>query len=225
VTHPGVRVEVRPDAAAAASAAAAEMALRARDAVADHGSFTLALSGGRTPWLMLAELADHDMPWAQTTIYQVDERIGAADDPLRNLIGLRRALPAGCQARVVPMPVEADDLLAACEDYAAALPASLDLVQLGLGSDGHTASLIPGDPVLGVTDRDVAMTGIYQDRRRMTLTYPRLARAGAILWLVTGSEKRAALAQLLARDPGIPASGVTTADQVLFCDAQAAGRT
>lgn len=225
MTHPGVRVEVLPDAAAAASAAAAEMALRARDAVADHGSFTLALSGGRSPWLMLADLADHDMPWAQTTIFQVDERIGPADDPQRNLTGLRRALPAGCPARIVPMPVEADDLLAACEDYAAALPASLDLVQLGLGSDGHTASLIPGDPVLGVTDRDVALTGIYQDRRRMTLTYPRLARAGAILWLVTGSEKRAALAQLLARDPGIPASGVTVTDQVLYCDAEAAGRT
>ena len=224
MTHPGVRVEVLPDAAAAASAAAAEMALRARDAVADHGSFTLALSGGRSPWLMLAELADHDMPWAQTSIYQVDERIGPADDPLRNLTGLRRALPPGCPARVVPMPVEADDLLAACEDYAAALPATLDLVQLGLGSDGHTASLIPGDPVLGVTDRDVALTGVYQDRRRMTVTYPRLARAGAILWLVTGSEKQVAVAQLLARDPGIPASGVTVTDQVLFCDSEAAGR-
>lgn len=223
MTLPTVRVEELADAATAASAAAAVMARRARDAVADHGSFTLALSGGRSPWLMLADLADHEMPWAQTTIYQVDERIGPAEDPLRNLTGLLRVLPAGCPARVVPMPVEADDLVAACGDYATALPATLDLVQLGLGSDGHTASLIPGDPVLDVTDRDVALTGVYQERRRMTLTYPRLARAGSILWLVTGSEKQAALAQLLARDPGIPASRVTTADQVLFCDAEAAG--
>ena len=103
------------------------------------------------------------------------------------------------------------------------LPATLDLIQLGLGADGHTASLIPADPVLGVRDRDVALTGVYQERRRMTLTYPGLARAGAILWLVTGSEKRTALSQLLARDPGIPAGRVTTADQVLFCDAGAAG--
>jgi 6-phosphogluconolactonase/glucosamine-6-phosphate isomerase/deaminase len=174
---------------------------------------------------MLADLADHDMPWAQTSIYQVDERIGPADDPLRNLTGLHRALPVGCPARVVPMPVEADDLLAAGEDYAAALPATLDLVQLGLGSDGHTASLIPGDPVLDVTDRDVAVTEVYQDRRRMTLSFPRLARAGAILWPVTGSEKCAALAQLLARDPGIPASGVTVTAQVVFCGAPAAGST
>ncbi len=206
-----------------ASAAAAEIAHRARAAVADHGSFTLALSGGRTPWRMLAHLSDRDMPWAQTSIYQVDERIAPAGDPQRNLTALRQVLPAGCPARLVPMPVEADDLLAACQDYSRALPATLDLIQLGLGSDGHTASLVPGDPVLGVTDRDVALTGIYQDRRRMTLTYPRLARSEAILWLVTGAEKQAALASLLGHDPSIPATHVRSADQILFCDASASG--
>ena len=167
---------------------------------------------------MLAHLADLAMPWADTTIFQVDERIGAADDPQRNLIGLQRALPVGCPAVVVPMPVEADDLDAACAEYAAALPATLDLIHLGLGSDGHTASLIPGDPVLDVAEVDVALTGIYQGRRRMTLTYPRIARTRALLWLVTGAEKRTALAQLLAHDPTIPAGRVTNPDQAVFCD-------
>jgi 6-phosphogluconolactonase len=223
MTHPGLRVEVLPDAVAAASAAAVEVARRARSAVAHHGSFTLAVSGGRSPWAMLAGLADHDMPWAATTFYQVDERIGPAEDPQRNLIGLRQALPPGCPARIVPMPVEGTDLEAACWDYAAALPATLDLVHLGLGADGHTASLIPGDPVLEVADADVALTGPYPDRRRMTLTYPRLHRTQAILWLVTGADKQVALGQLLAHDPSIPAGRLAHPDQILFCDVEAAG--
>jgi 6-phosphogluconolactonase len=208
---------------AAAAEAAAEIARRARAAVADRGTFTLAISGGRSPWTMLAHLADLEMPWAGTTIFQVDERIGAADDPQRNLSGLRRALPAGCPAAVLPMPVEAEDLDAACAAYAAAMPATLDLIHLGLGSDGHTASLIPGDRVLDVTDTDVALTAMYQGRRRMTLTYPRIARARGLLWLVTGAEKGAALTQLLAHDPTIPAGRVTNPDQVVFCDIAARG--
>ena len=221
MNQPNPRVSVSTTAELAASEAAAEIARRARAAVAERGAFTLAISGGRSPWTMLAHLADLDMPWADTTIFQVDERIGAADDPLRNLTGLLHALPAGCPAVVVPMPVEADDLDAACAAYSAALPATLDLIHLGLGSDGHTASLIPGDPVLDVTEVDVALTGTYQGRRRMTLTYPRIAKARALLWLVTGAEKRDALAQLLAHDRTIPAGRITNPDQVVFCDAAA----
>ena len=221
--QPGARVHVHATAEAAADAAAQEIARRARAAVTDHGSFTLAVSGGRSPGRMLAALAAQDMPWEQSTLFQVDERIGPADDPLRNLTGLRQALPAGCPVRVVPMPVEDDDLEAACGQYAVALPRALDLIHLGLGADGHTASLIPGDPVLGVADADVALTGVYQDRRRMTLTYPTIGRASAILWLVTGADKRRALALLSDRDPSIPAGLVDNADQVLFCDAAAAG--
>jgi 6-phosphogluconolactonase len=204
-------------------AAAEELARRARAAVADHGSFTLAVSGGRSPGRMLTALATQDVPWGATTLFQVDERIGPADDPQRNLTGLRRALPPGCPARVVPMPVEDDDLDAACAHYADTLPRTLDLIHLGLGADGHTASLLPGDPALKVTDVAVALTGAYQGRRRMTLTYPVINRAETILWLVTGADKRRALAQLLAHDRSIPAGLVTTVDQVLFCDTGALG--
>jgi 6-phosphogluconolactonase len=221
VNLPNPRVSVSTTAELAASEAAAEIARRARAAVAERGAFTLAMSGGRSPWTMLAHLADLEMPWADTSIFQVDERIGAADDPLRNLTGLRHALPSGCPAVVVPMPVEADDLDEACAAYSAALPATLDLIHLGLGSDGHTASLIPDDPVLDVTEADVALTGTYQDRRRMTLTYPRIAKARAVLWLVTGAEKRDALARLLAGDRTIPAGRVSNPGQVMFCDGAA----
>jgi len=223
VNQPLHRVNRSPTAEGAASQAAADIARRATTAVQDRGTFTLAISGGRSPWRMLAHLGEHGMPWADTTIFQVDERIGSGDDPQRNLTGLLHALPAGCPAVVVPMPVEADDLHAACASYAAALPTRFDLIHLGLGPDGHTASLIPGDPVLEVADADVALTGMYQHRRRMTLTYPRIGRARGILWLVTGADKRVALAQLLAHDRTIPAGRVTNADQVVFADADADG--
>lgn len=216
------RVEVSPDALSAAAAAAAEISGQARAAVRDRGSFTLAVSGGRSPWPMLAGLATYDMPWEQATVFQVDERIAAADDPSRNLTGLLSALPSAGASQVVPMPVESDALDSACAQYATALPATLDLVHLGLGADGHTASLVPGDPVLDVDSVDVALTGQYQDRRRMTLTYPRIARARAILWLVTGADKGWALARLLAHDPEIPAGRIANPTQVLFCDAAAA---
>lgn len=191
-------------------------------AVRDQGSFTLAVSGGRSPWPMLAGLATYDMPWEQATVFQVDERIAAADDPSRNLTGLLSALPGDGASQVVPMPAESDDLDSACAQYATALPATLDLIHLGLGADGHTASLVPGDPVLDVDSVDVALTGQYQGRRRMTLTYPRIARARAILWLVTGADKGWALARLLDHDPEIPAGRVANPTQVLFCDAAAA---
>ena len=223
MTAPSRAWHVLPTATAAADAAAAEIARRAHVAVAERGRFTMAVSGGRSPWLMLAALAQHDMPWARTSVFQVDERIGPTDDPLRNLIGLRQSLPAGCVAEVVAMPVEADDLDAACAAYARSLPEHLDLVHLGLGADGHTASLVPGDPVLEVAAADVALTGTYQGRRRMTLTYPVIDRARAVLWLVTGQDKRAALAALRAHDRRIPAGRIATADQVLFCDVDASG--
>ena len=187
------------------------------------GRFTFAVSGGRTPWEMFARLADEDMPWARTAIYQVDERVAPAGDPDRNLAHLRASLPADAQAEVHGMPVEEDDLEAAAAEYARSLPERFDLVHLGLGPDGHTASLVPGDPVLNVQDRDVALTGEYQGRRRMTLTYPVLDRARQVLWLVTGEDKVDALRRLRARDRSIPGARVEAESQLVVADEAAAG--
>jgi 6-phosphogluconolactonase len=167
------------------------------------------VSGGKTPWAMFAELVHHDLPWAAVQIFQVDERVAPDGDPDRNLSHLRQALgPA--PADVVAMPVTDADLDAAAAAYAARLPDRFDLVHLGLGPDGHTASLVPGDPGLEVTDRLVAVTGVYQGHRRMTLTYTALARADQLLWLVSGEDKREALRKLLAGDRSIPAGRVET---------------
>jgi 6-phosphogluconolactonase len=216
-------LEVLPDAAAVAGQAAAHVASFAREAVADHDRFTLAVSGGRTPWAMFAALASEEMPWEQTAIFQVDERVAPAGDGDRNLTHLRASLPAGGAAEIHPMPVEGDDLEAAAAEYARELPERFDLIHLGLGPDGHTASLIPGDPVLEVADRDVALTGVYQGRRRMTLTYPALGRAKAILWLVAGGDKAQALGRLLARDGSIPAGQVEARHALIVADEEAAG--
>jgi 6-phosphogluconolactonase len=122
------------------------------------------------------------------------------------------------------MPVTQRDLEAAAREYEALLPERLDLVHLGLGPDGHTASLVPGDPVLEVRDRRVALTeGEYQGHRRMTLTYPAIDEARQVLWLVTGAEKREALAKLLAGDPSIPAGRVANENIVVVADEAAAG--
>ena len=216
-------LEVLADAPAVARAAAAYVADRARAAVADHGSFHFAVSGGHTPWAMFAELAAEDVPWDHVVLYQVDERVAPAGDPDRNLTHLRESL-GGAPADVVAMPVEEDDLDAAAATYAARLPERLDLIHLGLGPDGHTASLVPGDPVLDVTDRLVAVTAPYQGHRRMTLTYPALARADQLLWLITGADKRDPLRRLLAGDPTIPAGRVEAAHSLVLADA-AAGET
>lgn len=217
-----LQVEILSDAEAVAERGAEYVAERARAAVDEHGRFTLAVSGGRTPWAMFAHLTGK-MPWEKVTIYQVDERVAPEGDPDRNLTQLRASLPPGGAADVRAMPVEAHDLEAAAADYAAALPAALDLVHLGLGPDGHTASLVPGDPVLDVLDRDVAVTGPYQARRRMTLTYPTLNRARQILWLVTGEGKVDALARLRAGDTSIPGGRVSSANALVIADAAAAG--
>jgi 6-phosphogluconolactonase len=210
-------LETLADPAAVAAAGAAFVAERARAAVAAGGSFHFAVSGGHTPWAMFAELSSETVPWQAVIIYQVDERVAPPDDPDRNLAHLRQAL-GSAPAQVRAMPVNEGDLGAAAADYAAVLPARFDLVHLGLGPDGHTASLVPGDPVLTVTDRLVALTRPYQGRVRMTLTYPALARARQILWLVTGSDKKEPLAKLLAGDTTIPAGGVEAAASLVMAD-------
>ena len=211
---------VLPDASALAQRAAELVAARAATAVADRGRFTFAVSGGKTPWAMFAQLAHAHVDWAEVQIFQVDERVAPDGDPDRNLTQLRQSL-GKAPAEVVPMPVESADLEAAAAAYAARLPDRFDLVHLGLGPDGHTASLIPGDPVLEVADRLVATTGPYQGHRRMTLTYPALAQADEILWLISGEDKQEPLAKLLAGDPSIPAGRVVARHSTILADASA----
>ena len=217
-----LEVEILPDATAVAVRGAEHVAERARAAIADRGRFTFAVSGGRTPWAMFADLAGM-IRWEKVTIYQVDERVVPDGDPDRNLTHLRASLSPGGIADVRAMPVEAHDLDAAAADYASIIPEALDLVHLGLGPDGHTASLLPGDPVLDVMDREVAVTGEYQGHRRMTLTYPALNRARRVLWLVTGDDKVDALERLRAGDESIPAGRVGTENALVIADRAAVG--
>jgi 6-phosphogluconolactonase len=193
-----------------------------RDAIAGRGAAAIGLSGGNAPSLMLPALED-DLDWGAVDIVQVDERVAPDGDPDRNLGAILEHLPEPARSRVRPMPVTAGDLEVAAGDYAALLPPRFDVLQLGIGTDGHTASLVPGDPVLDVHDRDVALTTEpYEGRRRMTLTFPALARAGLVLWIVTGANKAGALRQLLADDRRIPASRVAAPRQVVVADPAAA---
>jgi 6-phosphogluconolactonase len=214
-------LEYLPDADAVAQAGSHFVAARARKAVEDHGSFHFAVSGGHTPWAMFAELASETVPWEAVVIYQVDERVAPPEDPDRNLHHLHDAL-GSAPAHVQAMPVNDVDLDAAAAAYAALLPEHFDLIHLGLGPDGHTASLVPGDPVLAVTNRLVALTLPYQGRVRMTLTYPALARARQILWLVTGADKKTALTKLIGGDSSIPAARVEADASIVLADQAAA---
>lgn len=234
-----MKMEVFVDDEATARAAAGFIAAEAGAAVAARGQFVMAVSGGRTPWIMLRELANEDLPWEHVYVMQVDERVAPAGNADRNLTHLQESLldhfPPG-RSKIRPdhiyaMPVESPDLEAAARQYASLLskmagsPATLDLIHLGLGPDGHTASLVPGDPVLNIADSDVSVTGIYQGRRRMTLTYPVIDRARRILWLATGSEKLEMLSRLRKGDVSIPAGRVCQDRAVIFADRAAAGES
>jgi len=213
-----VTIEVLADVESVGRRAAAAIAAEARAAVTARGRFTVAVSGGRTPWSMLQALSGMDLPWPHMHVLQVDERIAPANHPDRNLARLEASLAApptsAVPVRIHPMPVDAADIDDAARAYADTLtavagsPPVLDLIHLGLGADGHTASLVPGDPVLDITGADVALTGVYQGRRRMTLTYPVLNRARRLLWVITGEEKTAMLARLRRGDRAIPAGRV-----------------
>jgi len=228
-----MKIEIFADADSVAREAASLIAVAARAAVAERGRFIMAVSGGHTPWVMLRNLTREEVPWDKVHLAQVDERVAPPGHPDRNLTHLQESLlehaplPPG---QVYAMPVESVDLESAAKQYAATLakiagsPPVLDLVHLGLGPDGHTASLVPGDAVLEVNDADVAVTGIYQGRRRMTLTYPIINRARRVLWVVTGSEKVEILARLREGDPSIPAGRVNQERALVLADRAAAGQ-
>jgi len=228
-----MKLEVFDDADSVARAGASTIAAEARAAIRSRGVFTLAVSGGHTPWIMLRALAGEDVPWAGVHLFQIDERVAPDGHPDRNLTHLRESLlehvPLPSE-QVYAMPVESPNLQAAAAQYASVLrdvagsPPVLDLVHLGLGPDGHTASLVPGDPALDIDNADVAVTGVYQGRRRMTLTYPVLNRARRVLWIVTGGEKVEMLRRLRAGDRSIPAGRVRSDDAILLADRAATGQ-
>lgn len=228
-----MKIEILDDADAVAREAATAIAAEARAAIAERGRFVMAISGGHTPWQMLRALANEKLPWESVHVAQVDERVAPSGDSDRNLTHLRESLLEHAPLKpeqIHAMPVESPDLDTAAKSYTTTLqeiagsPPMLDLAHLGLGPDGHTASLVPGDPVLKIVDRDVALTGVYQGRRRMTLTYPMLNRARRILWLVTGSDKVDALARLREGDPSIPAGRIQQDQAIVLADRAAAGK-
>jgi len=228
-----MNLELLADPEALAKTAARFIAAEATAAVGARGRFTMAVSGGHTPWLMLRALSAESLPWESVHVFQVDERVAPAGHADRNLTHLKGSLLENtplAPEHIHAMPVEESDLEAAPASYSrllqeiAGVPPTLDLVHLGLGSDGHTASLLPGDPVLNVIDCDVALTGIYQKRKRMTLTYPVLNRARRILWLVTGPDKRQMLARLQCGEVSIPAGRVRQDRAIVLAD-YAAGKT
>jgi 6-phosphogluconolactonase len=226
-----MKIEVLADADAVARRAAAIIATEARAAVASRGRFVIAVSGGRTPWLMLNALSSKGIPWQSVHFVQVDERVAPEGHSDRNLTHIRESLRDASLRleQVHAMPVEAPDLQVAAARYLSTLqeiagtPPILDLVHLGLGPDGHTASLVPQDPVLDTTDTDVAVTSIYQGRRRMTMTYPIINRSRRILWVVTGSEKVESLGRLRKGDSTIPAGRVLRDHALVVADRAAAG--
>jgi 6-phosphogluconolactonase len=228
-----MKLEVFEDADSVARAAAAAIAADARSAIAARGRFSMAVSGGHTPWIMLRALANEDVPWTGVHLYQVDERVAPAGHPDRNLTHLRESFLDHAPLRpeqIHAMPVEMPDLEDAAAQYARTLeegtgsPPVLDLVHLGMGPDGHTASLVPGDPVLNISDVDVALTQIYQGRRRMTLTYPVLNRARRVLWVITGGEKVQMLQRLLDGDQSIPSGRISREHAEVLADRAAAGQ-
>jgi 6-phosphogluconolactonase len=226
-----MEMRVLADATAVAAEAAKIIAQEGRGAVAARGRFTMAVSVGHTPWQMLRLLAREDVPWNNVYLAQVDERIAPPGHPDRNLTHLHDSLLAHVRLppeNVCAMAVDSPDLEVAARQYAirlqeiAGAPPILDLVHLGLGPDGHTASLVPGDPVLDVTDADVALTQPYQERRRITLTYPILNRARRILWVVTGPDKAGMLRRLRDGDVSIPAGFVHRDHALVLADRPAA---
>jgi 6-phosphogluconolactonase len=215
-----LELEVTADADEAARRVGALLAERAREAVAARGRFSVALS--KVPSALVGAFVAAGPPWGAVDVYQVDERVAVAGSADRNLTAILAAFPPDAVDSLLPMPVEAPDLEDAARLYEEELADPLDVVHLGLGLDGHTASLVPGDAVLDARDRRVAVTDEHEGFRRMTLTYPALDTAREIVWLVTGEAKRDALARLVARDESMPGARISNPHQLVVADRDAA---
>ena len=230
-----MNVEVLVDGEALAERAVELLVASAARAIDERGQFVWAVSGGSTPRRMLQLLSERrDLDWSRTHLFQVDERLAPDGDPDRNATMLQTELltdtflahntPAG----IWLMPVTANDSVAAAAEYAetmdalAGTPVVFDLIQLGMGGDGHTASLIPGDPIVDVIDRDVAISQEYQGRLRMSFTWPVLDRAKELLWVIGGESKQDAVRLFLDSDSSIPATLPTQARATVLLDQAAA---
>jgi 6-phosphogluconolactonase/glucosamine-6-phosphate isomerase/deaminase len=216
-----MEIHVEPTSPAASAYTARRIARRLADAVASRGAAAIAFSGGGTPKPMLDLLAVTDLPWQAITAYQVDERVAPDGDPARNA-GLLDVLPLP-ERNLKLMPVTAPDHRAACRRYAATLPAQFDIIHLGIGDDGHTASWPPGDPVVDVTD-PVAMCGMFNGHIRMTLTPPIVNGARWRIVEVYGSSKADAVRGWVAGDASLPITNVRRTPTVASLDAEAAAR-
>jgi 6-phosphogluconolactonase/glucosamine-6-phosphate isomerase/deaminase len=201
----------------AAERAAVWIARRLRDAHRRRGETSLALSGGSTAPPMIAALLEQDVPWETTTVWQVDERIAPDGDERRNA-GQLAVLPC----RVRPMPVTAADLRRAARQYGASLPERLDVVHLGIGDDGHTASWPPGDDNPIESDRRVELVPEFHGVRRMTLTRQVVNGARSRAVLTVGASKREMVERWLLRDPALPITAVRSTSTWVFLDDAAA---
>jgi 6-phosphogluconolactonase len=227
-------IRILENAEKVAGEAAKLIAAMAKREVAARGRFIMAVSGGKTPWLMLKALAYEDLPWENVHVVQVDERVAPAGHHDRNLTHLLESLlpfSSISEDHIHAMPVNSPDLESAAKDYVTTLcniagnPPVIDLIHLGLGSDGHTASLVPGDPVLNVKNKDVSITGIYQGTIRMTLTYPIINRSRKILWIITGTEKFDMLSRLMKGDTSIPAGNIRNDVAMVMTDLKSMGQS
>ncbi len=228
-----MNVEVLADGEALAERAVEFIVDAAARAIDERGQFVWAVSGGSTPRRMLQLLSERrDLDWSRTHLFQVDERVAPDGHADRNATMLDVELltdefrehnqPAGIW--LMPDMARGEDLEFATRlyeeqmDEVTGTPVVFDLIQLGMGSDGHTASLIPDDPILDVDDRDVAMSEEYQGRIRMSLTWPVLDRAKELLWVIGGESKRPAVQLFLDNDPRIPATLPTQARATVLLD-------
>lgn len=227
----GARLEVFPS-PELFDRAAAVVADAMQRRIAEEGRCAIALSGGSTPAPMFRRLAAAEIDWSVVDVFQVDERVAPAGHPDRNLTLIQRDLcghiPDGDGLRLHPMDVTTHRLDAAAVAYAEILehvcgrPPVIDVAHLGLGADGHIASLVPDDPVLDVRDRWAALTRSYRGYVRMTLTYPVLDDARLVVLLVEGEDKAEALAAVLNGDRDLPAGRLAASDVIVLADPAAA---
>ena len=224
---------VEPTAKQAARAAADLIAAALRAAISTRGTASVAFSGGQTPTAMLEALAVLPLPWQLTHVFQVDERVAPEGDAARNSTALRNALLDHVNTNPHLMDVTASDLIESAQRYADVVHAHepLDVVHLGVGDDGHTASWPPGAPVIDDRARaargragsdEVAIVGLFRGFVRMTITPRVVDRARAVVLLVAGADKASVLSRMLAGDQTVVASRVLGPRATVVADEAAA---